>query len=207
MTEFKRARTEEQIVSRQQEIIDACERIYTESGYDAVNFKSISEMTSVSRPSIYNYYNTKEEIFLDLVRSYFASWNEELADSFGREPVMSKEVFCRTITDMLGRRMVMLEMFSRHLSMLEINSSLERIVELKTVVGETIELIQGQYERSFGRSPEEGDLFTRLFLGFMHGLYPMSHPTEKQREAMRICRRDLETDFDLLCYTGLMRLI
>lgn len=197
MTEFKRARTKEQIVSRQQKIIDACDRIYTESGYDAVNFKSISEMTSISRPSIYNYYNTKEEVSLDLVRSYFASWNEELANSFGREPVMSREVFCRTITDMIGRRMVMLE----------INSSLERIVDLKMVIGETIELIQGQYERSFSRSPEEGDLFTRLFLAFMHGLYPMSHPTEKQREAMRICRRDLETDFDLLCYTGLMRLV
>ena len=78
MEEFKRARTKEQIASRQEDIITACDAIYREKGYEAVYIKAVSKMTSVSRPSIYNYYNTKEEIFLDLLKRDFAKWTEEI---------------------------------------------------------------------------------------------------------------------------------
>ena len=47
--------TEEHKENRKQEIIDACEKIYKERGFTAVNIKEISTATSFTRPAIYSY--------------------------------------------------------------------------------------------------------------------------------------------------------
>ena len=51
---------------RKQEILNACDRLYQEKGFREITIKDISTETSFSRPSIYNYFETKEEIFLGL---------------------------------------------------------------------------------------------------------------------------------------------
>ena len=54
----------ELIIQRKNEIIDACAALYQTKGFREVTIKDISQKTSISRPSIYNYFETKEEIFL-----------------------------------------------------------------------------------------------------------------------------------------------
>ena len=49
------------------EIIDACETIYKAKGFYGVTIKEISTRTSFTRPSIYNYFETKDEILLALL--------------------------------------------------------------------------------------------------------------------------------------------
>ena len=51
------------VATRREEIIDACEKLYKEVGFKSVNIKLIGENISCSRTSIYNYFETKEEIF------------------------------------------------------------------------------------------------------------------------------------------------
>ena len=57
----------ELIAQRKSEIIAACEALYRTKGSREVTIKDISTETSFSRPSIYNYFETKEEIFLALL--------------------------------------------------------------------------------------------------------------------------------------------
>ena len=52
---------------RRAEILNACDRLYREKGFREITIKDISQETSFSRPSIYNYFETKEEIFLGLL--------------------------------------------------------------------------------------------------------------------------------------------
>lgn len=207
MVEFKRARTEEQVAIRQKEIIAACTSLYAEGGFDAVNFKTIAERTSLSRPAIYNYYNTKEEVFLDLIKADFEGWNEDLVAEFENHESMSKEEFCRLITRTLFKRMLMLEFLSRHLSMLELNSRLENIVDLKIVIGKSIHSIDDALSKYFGMPDSERDLFVSLFFAFLHGLYPMTNPTEMQKKAMELAGHCVTGDFDTICYNGLLRLL
>ena len=61
--DFKRARNDEQVANRQEEIINACYSLYLEGNYDDITFGKISEMTSISRPSIYNYYITRKKFY------------------------------------------------------------------------------------------------------------------------------------------------
>ena len=53
--------------ARREEIIAACEKLYQTMSFKEITLKDISVETSFSRPSIYNYFQTKEEIFLALM--------------------------------------------------------------------------------------------------------------------------------------------
>ena len=43
----------------------------------------IAQITSFSRPAIYNYFETKEEIFLALFQREYDRWNEDLTAILG----------------------------------------------------------------------------------------------------------------------------
>ena len=53
---------------RKEEIINACEKLYENNSFKDITIKSIGEETTFSRTSIYNYFQTKEEIFLALFK-------------------------------------------------------------------------------------------------------------------------------------------
>jgi AcrR family transcriptional regulator len=204
--DFQRARTEEQIASRQEEIISACSAIYEEQGYEAVNFKSISERTTFTRPSIYNYYSTKEEVFLDLMKRSYSDWGDELEKGFSGQ-VMSRKEFCRFLTDTLEHRERMLELLGVHLNVIEVNSSLEKLTEFKMTYKHVSEIMAAGIEKTFSQTPEDlRRFFATAFACYMHGLYGFSHPTDKQIAAMKANNICGSVSFDELCYRGLLLL-
>ena len=83
----------ELIAQRKSEVIDACETLYRTKGFREVTIKDISTETSFSRPSIYNYFETKEEIFLALLTREYDQWTEKLTKLRMRMPVPHKSSF------------------------------------------------------------------------------------------------------------------
>lgn len=57
--------------ARREEIIDACEKLYARLSFKEVTIKEIGKETTFTRTSIYNYFQTKEEIFLALITREF----------------------------------------------------------------------------------------------------------------------------------------
>ena len=64
--------------ARKDEIISACEQLYQTMSFKDITLKDISSVTSFTRTSIYNYFQTKEEIFLALYEREYDRWNEDL---------------------------------------------------------------------------------------------------------------------------------
>ena len=54
--------------ARKEEIISACAALYETMSFKDITLKDISQATSFTRTSIYNYFQTKEEIFLALLQ-------------------------------------------------------------------------------------------------------------------------------------------
>ena len=52
--------------ARKEEIISACRKLYETMSFKDITLKEIGQQTSFTRTSIYNYFETKEEIFLAL---------------------------------------------------------------------------------------------------------------------------------------------
>ena len=64
--------------ARREEIINACEKLYQTKSFREITIKEIGNATSFTRTSIYNYFQTKEEIFLALLKREYKLWNSAL---------------------------------------------------------------------------------------------------------------------------------
>ena len=58
--------------------MNVCERLYQTKSFKEITLKEIGAETPFSRPTIYNYFETKEEIFLALFEREYWNWTEDL---------------------------------------------------------------------------------------------------------------------------------
>lgn len=205
--DFQRARTKEQIGTRENEIVSACIKLYSEKGYDGVSLMAISKLTSITRPSIYNYFKTKGEIFMEILSRDYLDWIRELEKALDSEDRLTRSEYCHILTKTIIHRERMLRLISMNLREMEDDSTVERIAGFKTVIVSLLELISESIVKFFPEtSAEEKDTFISLFLTFLFGLYTYTHPTEKQIEAMEIIGLSLVIDMETICYEGLLKL-
>lgn len=206
--DFIRARTPEQISSRQEEIINACDTLFSQSGYEGVTFKAISEMTSFTRPSIYNYYKTKDEILLDLLARELLRWQARMLEEINTTAKMTKEQYSTFLTKTLLSHDKMLKLLSILYSVLEINSSVEKLADFKKV-SHILDTIAASLDKFFPEaSTENKAIFVAAFSVYILGLYPISHLSQKQFEAMQLVEvNHAVPDLEYLCYHGILLLL
>lgn len=206
--EFQRARTQAQIENRREEILNSCYALFQQEEYDNITLKAISEMTSISRTSMYSYYKAKEEVFLDLLKREYLNWGFELKKSFDAAESITREELCHLITDTYLQRETMMQLLSVHLTAIEKNCSLEKLTQFKKESKQVFDILAEGIAKTFpSAAAEDRILFQQQFLVFSHGLYPSSHPTEKQKEAMEGAGAPmLSCELNEFCYRGLLLL-
>ena len=171
---------------RKTEIIDACELIYKEKGFQGVNIKEISTALDMTRPAIYHYFETKEEILLALLTREYKAWLEKLAD-FDFEADHSSEDVIKKLASCLSERNIMLRILNMNLFEIEVNSRVERLAEFKKSYAKAAELLK-RYLAVCTPSLDDALAcgFVRNLNAFLIGLYPFTYHTEKQLEAMKM---------------------
>lgn len=180
---------------RKNEILDACEHLYAQKDYSAISIKDISTVTSISRPSIYNYFQTKEEIFLGLLTREYLLWAEDLQRiPFHHEALTADELAC-AIAKTLSKRMTLLKISTMNLYEIEDKSSLETLKEYKIAFKNAFEGLCICMDRFFPNTSEEKkELMQYGFMPFLYGIYPYAMPTENQRKAMNEVGISFRTD-------------
>jgi len=207
--EFRRARTDIQIEKRRQEIIDAVASILENGDIDEINFKAISEMTSIARPTIYKYYNTKEEILLDLLTSDIKEWLSKIESFTQKNQTMTKEGFAEALSSAFSESPRMLKFMSLLSSLFEDNCSMEKLVEFKKEMSHDTHSIFNSMVKFFPEASNDQIEMTMItIMSFVSGLYPMTHNTEKQLEAMKLANyKPIQSDFKTICYNGILLLL
>ena len=201
--------SEEHKENRKQEIIDACEKIYKERGFTAVNIKEISTATSFTRPAIYSYFETKDEILLALLDREYTKWIASLEEAEQQIKQDDRESTASLIAHTLDGREILLRIQNMNLFEMEINCRVERLAEFKVLyrtVVETLTRIAQAY--SPHSTEEEITRFCTNFNSFLFGVYPFVYHTEKQLEAMKLADvpHDQTTIFDM-AYECLLKLL
>ncbi|MCC8023844.1 MAG: TetR/AcrR family transcriptional regulator [Clostridium sp.] len=204
----QRARSKEEVENRQREIIHACAELFKTMDYEEITLKAISESTSMSRTSMYSYYQTKDEVFLDYLKTEYLDWEQELRNRFDAVISMSKEDFCHFLTDSLLRRETMMRLLSVHLTAIEKNCSLDKLVVFKRDVQVVFDTFSYGLKKMFPNASNENlELFQSQFFIFTFGLYPYNHPTQKQLEALLLAGiSPVTADTAMLCYKGVLLL-
>ena len=170
---------------RKEEIINACEKLYENNSFKDITIKSIGEETTFSRTSIYNYFQTKEEIFLALLKREYERWIGDLNEMYEKNSEMTKEVFADKLANTVAKRNNLLKLLSMNMYDMEENSRMEELIEFKRAYGNAIKMVRKCVDKFFGKmSDEEKEEFVFLFFPLMYGIYPYAEVTEKQMQAM-----------------------
>lgn len=174
------------INARREEILAACKKLYETMSFKEITLKEIGEQTSFTRTSIYNYFETKEEIFLALFQREYELFADELDALCAREDALSPDELAEELARALERRPLMLKLLSMNLYDMEANSRMERLVEFKAAYGRSKDSLDRCLKRFVPGLGEEGrQTFLYAFLPFVYGLYPYTVVTDKQKEAMK----------------------
>lgn len=181
-----RKATREQIGQKREEIINACEQLYQKMSFREITLKEIGNITSFSRPTIYNYFETKEEIFLSLFQREYDRWNEDLTAILNGNEKLTKKELADHIASSLAGREQLLKLLSMNNYDMEANSRQELLTTFKQSYGRSMHLMCMLLEKF---CPDMGvtDIqnFIYIFYPFMFGIYPYTAVTEKQRVAMK----------------------
>ena len=127
--------SEELTKERENEIIDACKKLYRTKSFKEITIKEIGKTTSFTRTSIYNYFQTKEEIFLALLQREYEHWNIDLRSALRKKTSMSRMDFAILLAETLSKRELMLKLLSMNMYDIEENSSIEKLIDFKQVWG------------------------------------------------------------------------
>ena len=170
--------------ARREEIINACEKLYHTMSFKEITLRDIAGATSFTRTSIYNYFQTKEEIFLALLTREYNRWIDELSSILEHEKMTSEE-FAEALAKSLENRAQLLKIMSMNHYDMEENSRPENLIEMKTAYGRSISAVRDCLNKFFPEmTAKQVDDFIYNFFPFMFGIYPYTFVTEKQRAAM-----------------------
>ena len=171
--------------ARREEIISACAQLYQTMSFKEITLKDIAGATSFTRTSIYNYFQTKEEIFLALMQKEYERWVAALDDLAASYTVMSVEAFSGALAHTLEKRGMLLKLLSMNHFDMEENSRPECLREFKEAYGASIEALRRCLVKFFpGMDEKARQDFLYAFLPFLYGLYPYTTVSGKQRQAM-----------------------
>ena len=178
--------TPEQIARKREEIVSACEQLYQTMSFREITLKEIGNITSFSRPTIYNYFETKEEIFLALFQREYDRWNEDLTAILNGDEQMTKAELSEKIASSLAGREQLLKLLSMNNFDMEANSRQELLTAFKQSYGRSMHLMCMLLEK-FCPDMSVTDIqnFIYTFYPFMFGIYPHTAVTDKQKTAMK----------------------
>lgn len=177
--------TPEQTNARKEEIINACEELYKTMSFKEITIKEIGNVTSFTRTSIYNYFQTKEEIFLALLKREYELWIASLCQTMAEHKAMTTDEFADMLARSLVDRAQLLKIMSMNHYDMETESRPEQLMEFKVSYGKSIHTVMAclhQYFPDMEIADKQNFIYT--FFPFMFGIYPYTFVTEKQRIAM-----------------------
>ena len=201
--------TPEIIAQRREEIVGVCEKLYQTLSFKDITLKEISSVTSFSRPTIYNYFHTKEEIFLALFEREYDRWNTDLEKILNSEKDYAGKELAEQIAKSLEKRAQLLKLLSMNNYDMEENSREELLASFKRAYGKSLKLFREILEKYCpAMSSIEVEQIMYIFFPFMFGIYPYTEVTARQKEAMKEAEVDYEyqTIYEIT-YNCLVRLL
>ena len=171
--------------ARKEEIIQACAKLNETMSFKEITIKEIGAATSFTRTAIYNYFETKEEIFLALLQREYELWVEAMAAAMEQKETMTRDDVAQALARTLTDQPRLLRLLSMNLYDMEANSRPERLAEFKEAFGASLKTVERMLEKFVPEMDASArQRFLYAFFPFIYGIYPYTTVTEKQQIAM-----------------------
>jgi len=153
----------------------AARELFGEKGYDGASMSELAERVGIAKPSLYNYYRSKEDILIDLVEEGIRDWSEVCMAPFATAASFERQLaeHLRLNVDFCRERPNEVTLF--HLATAHVQGELE--CRVSEVVARRESEIEALFQRRIEEAVANGELDVdspldaRIFIGiFFHGL-------------------------------------
>jgi AcrR family transcriptional regulator len=134
----------------------AATELFGEKGYDGASMSELAERVGLAKPSLYNYYRSKEELLLDLVEQGISSWREACMAPFASPAPIELQLrdHLRLVTEFALEQPHLVAIF--HLASSHVQGELAARVD-ELIQGEERE-IRGAFARRLEQALAAGEL-------------------------------------------------
>ena len=198
---FKRARRPEQREARREAILDAAAAMLAELPVTEISLRELSRRVGLAKSTVLRYFETREEVFLELLDRAARQWLAELADRLSTVDSGPDQV-AAALADSLAGRPLLCELIAVTASVLERNISVDVARRFKlATAGVGVTLGAMIREKVSGLTEEGAAHFVAATLVMVAGLWPFAHPTDAVRAAIE----ELHLDVPHLDFAGMLR--
>jgi len=165
----------QEVASTRERVLEAALELFGEKGYDGASMNELAERVGVAKPSLYNYYRSKEELLLDLVEQGIRLWTEACMAPFARPASFERQLadHLRLTVEFARERPHVVAVF--HLATTHVQGDLA--LRVQSIVEEMERTIHAEFDERIRRAIEDGELDVdavedvHVFLGvFFHGV-------------------------------------
>jgi len=193
--QWQRARSSQQVETREREILSAAEKLFRSRGYEKITMQMIARESGFSQSNLYRYFRTKEEIFLNLYLKDIHSWLDDCLLVFRQEKTL--EEFASVWTETLSRQERLLALSPYLAISLEKNSSEEVYKRTKQEIAQRMTEGVAALRKTLPHLDESMLFDFFIFHGaLLSGLLPMTKYSSMQRQALKeINLQKMEIEF------------
>ena len=192
-----RARRDEAKAERRQAILDASWATFQDAPYQSITMADVAERIQLAKGTIYLYFKTKEELFLQLTQDQLEAWFDELDEALQDRRFDSAGLAAYLAGSLDGRAGLVRLLAILH-SVIEQNVEFEAGLEFKEMLVRRMSRSGDLLEASLGFLAEgEGALLLLRIHALIVGLYSMVDPPPGLAGMLNEPGMDiLQVDFD-----------
>lgn len=185
MVKQVRARSDEAKAARRIEILQRAGELWTTTRYEALTLQQVAERVGLSKPALYAYFPTKEELFLSLTQEVLADWFAALQEHLTLGGRHTPASLARLMVALLQERPALIRLLPLLSTLLERNIGPERARAYKHWLAGRVHTLGPLLETALpGLLPGGGLRLLTYTQALMAGLYPMSDPTASMHEVL-----------------------
>ncbi|SOH94563.1 transcriptional regulator, TetR family [Monaibacterium marinum] len=172
---FQRARSPEHKELRRRMILDAAARVLDRDGFNETSLNSIAQEAGVVKSGLYRYFESREEILIELMLSDM----QDMCDAFAQDVTEQLDVdrLAQITADCFVDRPRLCLLISRMASTLEYNITCETIRGFKRKMNECTDSVAASMNRAIPHwSLDDCHNALRMQYVLVSGLFPMTCP-------------------------------
>jgi TetR/AcrR family transcriptional regulator len=182
---WERARSEQQKEQRISGIISATARLYEMHSFEEITFVLIAKEAKFTRSNLYKYFNSKEEIFLELIKHDIVFWRKDVVANLNPAKIRSVKEFASVWVSLQVRHERLIKLLAILHNSLEKNVSIEKLTEFKRGAKEELFVMAEVLCSLFPKlTIEKAANFLELQIAAAIGLFQMTDLSEMQQQIL-----------------------
>jgi AcrR family transcriptional regulator len=173
----RRPQTDEQWNAKRSHIIAAAIKVFAQRGFHATKMEHIAEAARIGKGTIYEYFSTKDELFLAVYDYWMDSYEaamQRAADEHAGDPLATADALIETAIAFYEEHAeyapILLE-FWAHALRSDDPHFLERIQQMKRTLGQIGATVARQLVKKGAFAPVDVESFAHLELGISDGIF------------------------------------